>query len=200
MATVITGMVALLRNIEKAKAAAVKGAERGVDRARLAVETTAKNLILKGAKTGAIYARIPGEKWMVVRKGGLSGGVVAVFPVDQGRNLSLYHTASAPGQSPASDTGILATSIESKREGLNAVVWTEKPYSKWLEFGTRKIAPRPFMAPAVAANKERFPKELGAAVIESIDGALKGSGSAGGDISSRAARKKTVTDDDYGWN
>lgn len=176
MATFIRGLEQTLRNIELANQAAIKGAERGVDRARLAVETYAKKEIMKTMPMGNIYYRIPGEKWMIVRKGSLGGLLVAVFSMEGKANLSLMHKASAPGDPPATDTGTLANSIESKREGLSAVVWTEKKYAKWLEFGTRKIAPRPFMAPAVAANKERFPKELGAAVIESIDGAFKGSG------------------------
>jgi HK97 gp10 family phage protein len=72
----------------------------------------------------------------------------------------------------------LASSIESKMDSLtpgkaSAVVWTEKPYSKWLEVGTSKIEPRPFMTPALEQNRERFPKALGAAVVKDIDGAVK---------------------------
>ena len=152
MTVTITGMAALLRNIQKARKAAETAAEKNVDRARLAVETTAKKLIAKGPKSGILYHR-PQTKVK--------------------RNLSEWHRASAPGQPPATDTGILINSIESKREGMTAWVWTEKEYGKWLEFGTRDIAPRPWLGPAVDKNKERFPKELGAAVIQSIDEAVK---------------------------
>jgi HK97 gp10 family phage protein len=164
----------ILKNIEKAKQAAVKGAERGVDRARLAVETTAKKLIMRGPKTGWMYHRIPGEKWMVIwqdREG--QSNIVAIFKADGAQNLSRDHRASKAGEPPATDTGTLASSIESKRDGLVAVVWTEKKYAKWLEFGTKKIEARPFMTPAVEQNKEKYPKELGAAVITKIEEALK---------------------------
>ena len=138
--TAIRGLEDVLKNIERAKVAAVKGAEKGVERARLAVETTAKKLIQRGPKTGIMYGK---------------------------------HQASAPGEPPATDHGDLVRSIESKRDGLVAVVWTEEPYGKFLEFGTRHIEPRPWLTPAVENNRERFPLELGHAVIESIDGAVK---------------------------
>jgi HK97 gp10 family phage protein len=139
-------MAQLLRNIEKAKVAAEKGAERGVERARLAVESTAKKLIQRGPKSGEVY-----QKYNPRRK----------------------HKASSPGQPPATDTGTLVNSIESKRDGLIAVVWTEKAYGKYLEFGTRDIEARPWLTPAVEQNKEKYPLELGNAVIESINQAVK---------------------------
>lgn len=148
--TSIRGLQDVLKNIERAKVAAVKGAERGVNQAMKAVETTAKNLILKGPKTGLMYKR------------GKATG-----------KRQKWHQASAPGEPPASDGGILASSIMSKRDGLVAVVWTAKEYGKCLEFGTMHMAPRPFFTPAVEQNRERFPLELGKAVVESIDGAVK---------------------------
>jgi HK97 gp10 family phage protein len=150
METVVNGMAALLRNIEKARVAAQKAAELEVERARLAVETTAKKLIMKGPKSGLLYKRGKGS----------------------GKKQK-YHRASAPGQPPATDTGILASSIESKRDGLSAIVWTEKVYGKYLEFGTRDIEPRPWLTPAVEQNRERFIKVLGQSVVESIDKAVK---------------------------
>ena len=172
--TSIRGLEDVLKNIEKAKIAAVKGAEQGVDKSRLAVETTAKKLIMKGPKSGYMYHRIPGDKWMVVwQDRGNVSVVVAIYSAVGAQGISRDHRASAPGEPPANDTDTLASSIESKRDGLTALVWTEKKYSKWLEFGTRKIAPRPFMTPAVEQNSERFPKELGMAVVQKIDEALR---------------------------
>jgi HK97 gp10 family phage protein len=136
----------LLKNINRAQVAARKAAEREVDRARLAVETTAKKLIQRGPKSGEVY-----QKYNPKRK----------------------HKASAPGQPPATDTGTLVNSIESKRDGLVAVIWTEKAYGKFLEFGTRDIAARPWLTPAVEQNKARFPELLGKSVIESINEAVK---------------------------
>ena len=78
------------------------------------------------------------------------------------------HTASAPGESPANDLGNLARNIRVLRD--NGVVWVMSgaKYSAALEFGTETIKPRPFMGPAVLANKElirlmiRKAKELAA--------------------------------------
>ena len=151
MATKVTGMDDLLKNIHNAKAAAVAGAARGVNQAMLAVYTTASQSILRGPKTGIIYDRGKTPK---------------------GRKRK-PHQASAPGQPPANDDGKLVESISRKREGLTAYVWTELEYGKLLEFGTTHIAPRPWLTPAVEKNRERFPKELGNAVIEAIDEAVK---------------------------
>ena len=170
----IRGMQNILKNIEKAKQAAIKGAEQGVAKAAKAVETTAKRLILKGPKSGWMYHRIPGEKYMTVwQERGDRSVMVAVFKAEGKQNLARDHRASKAGEPPANDSGTLQTSIMSKRDGLVAVVWTEEKYSKWLEFGTRKIEPRPFMTPAVEQNRERFPLELGAAVIHKIEEELK---------------------------
>jgi len=151
MITTVTGVAELLRNIHKANEAARKGAERGVNQAMLAVYTTAKQSILKGPKTGIIYDR-------------------GKTPAGRKRKP---HQASSPGQPPASDNGKLVESISRKRDGLVAIVWTELEYGKFLEFGTTHIAPRPWLTPAVEKNREKYPRELGKVVIESIDQAVK---------------------------
>jgi hypothetical protein len=63
-----------------------------------------------------------------------------------------FHVPSAPGESPANDTGNLLNSITHvqypDREGvvMSAVkVWAD--YGKWLEYGTKKMAERPFIRP-----------------------------------------------------
>lgn len=64
------------------------------------------------------------------------------------------HQASAPGDPPAVDTGRLRQSIVAlKIEPGRWRVGTNLEYALYLEFGTRRIAPRPFMRPA--ADKER---------------------------------------------
>lgn len=68
------------------------------------------------------------------------------------------HQASAPGAPPAVDTGSLRASIRHELvadgEELAAYVGSDLKTSVWLELGTRKIAPRPFLQPAVAAAIE----------------------------------------------
>ena len=65
------------------------------------------------------------------------------------------HTASAPGESPATDTGRLASSITNGLgedfAGLFAVVGTNVVYAPFLELGTTRMAPRPFLRPSIAA-------------------------------------------------
>ena len=58
------------------------------------------------------------------------------------------HKASAPGQAPASDTGNLVSQIMSVADGKNTLVESRAEYSKFLEFGTSKMLPRPFLFPA----------------------------------------------------
>jgi HK97 gp10 family phage protein len=72
------------------------------------------------------------------------------------RGRTVVHRASAPGQPPAVDTGRLRASIthtlpERDERGLRVRVGTDVEYARYLEFGTRRMAPRPFLRPAMAA-------------------------------------------------
>lgn len=91
---------------------------------------------LTGNRTGRVY-RVPGTK-------------------------TLY-TASAPGEPPASRTGTLRNAITFRidKVKLEALVGPrllgedpKKQYPVWLELGTKKMSPRPFMAPALEENKD----------------------------------------------
>lgn len=63
------------------------------------------------------------------------------------------HRASAPGQPPAVDTGRLRQSYTLQsgedRRGPFVDIGTNIAYAPWLEFGTRKLAPRPHLRRAV---------------------------------------------------
>ena len=68
------------------------------------------------------------------------------------------HRASAPGDAPAVDTGRLRQSISAVR--IDTGHWrvgTNVEYALYLEFGTRKIAARPFMRPAADREQQRGP-------------------------------------------
>lgn len=67
------------------------------------------------------------------------------------------HRASAPGEPPASDTGRLLGSVETVLfdSGLVAEVGTGVEYGGHLEFGTVKMAPRPWLLPAFRRNIDR---------------------------------------------
>jgi len=70
------------------------------------------------------------------------------------------HRASAPGEAPATDTGALVRSIRVEHTPgtgtARVVVGAE--YAAKLEFGTRTIAPRPFLRPAVAKTRRQMPE------------------------------------------
>lgn len=72
-----------------------------------------------------------------------------------GRN----HVPSRPGEPPNADTRQLDKSIVSRKTGpLTAEVRSEAPYSEALQFGTRKMAPRPFMDVAVERRRDDIDK------------------------------------------
>lgn len=65
---------------------------------------------------------------------------------------SVKHRASSPGQAPANDTGNLVGSIQTvqmpDQGGIVASkVIVSASYAKALEYGTKKMEPRPFVGP-----------------------------------------------------
>ena len=104
---------------------------RLVGRAANLVRNTAVISINQGAKSGGIY-----EKY----------------------NPRRTHRASAAGEPPATDTGYLVSNIFTNidTDGLGASVESRAAYSSFLEFGTSKMAARPFLQPALEENKPRI--------------------------------------------
>lgn len=103
-----------------------------LEKAALTAEEEMKNSITSGPKSGVIYSR--GNK---------------------------VHRASAPGQSPANDTGKLASGINYNKvsDNLHEIKITT-PYALPLEVGTSKLAPRPFIMPAILSVKKKLLKAL----------------------------------------
>ena len=106
-------------------------AKQLVGRAANLVRNTAVDSILQGAKSGVTYSKY---------------------------NPRRTHTASAAGEPPASDTGYLANNIfvDMDADGLGASVESRADYSSFLEFGTTKMAARPFMQPALEENRPKI--------------------------------------------
>jgi HK97 gp10 family phage protein len=66
-------------------------------------------------------------------------------------NIDVTDRASLPGDPPAPDTGQLRNSIDYELTSeTTAHVGTNSEYAAPLEFGTSRIAPRPFMRPSLA--------------------------------------------------
>jgi HK97 gp10 family phage protein len=124
--------------------------QRGVARGVEAVHEEATSLILDTPKTGRIY-----------------------------RRRGVEHQASAPEESPASDTGRLVQSgrtevrdvVDEDGSGsavVGTVIWSTA-YAEHLEHGTEKMEPRPFARPALAAKKN----EIIADIAAEVRGALR---------------------------
>lgn len=95
-------------------------------------EAEAKLAISAGGKTGVVYKR---------------------------RGVS--HRSSSRGQAPASDTGVLLGSIQHDIQSpLLAYVGTRIIYGRHLEFGTTKMAARPWLLPSFEKAKIGVSKDL----------------------------------------
>lgn len=74
------------------------------------------------------------------------------------------HYASADGEYPAVDGGVLrqsvTTSIEYTDTGVRGEVGTNLIYGKYLETGTSRMRPRPWLGPSVEKNKENIKQLL----------------------------------------
>lgn len=80
-----------------------------------------------------------------IQRGAKSGRVYRKY------NPSRVHQASAPGQYPASDTGRFASSVQVELPtltNLTARVGTHVLYGPMLEFGTSRMAARPWLFPS----------------------------------------------------
>lgn len=67
------------------------------------------------------------------------------------------HRASAPGEPPASDTGTLVNSIQTRHVAeLESQVVVGAEYGAELEYGRVRVAPRPFVRPAARKIAEPF--------------------------------------------
>lgn len=81
------------------------------------------------------------------------------------RRGGVSHQASAPGEAPAPDSGVLRGSIYHERTGpLSAVAGSRLAYASYLEFGTRNIAPRPAWIPEVLEAQKEFTNDIKAAL------------------------------------
>ena len=106
-------------------------AKQLIGRAANLVRNTVVQSINQGAKSGVVY-----EKY----------------------NPRRTHRSSAAGEPPATDTGYLVSNIFTNidADGLGASVESRADYSSFLEFGTSKMAARPFMQPALEENKPKI--------------------------------------------
>lgn len=102
---------------------------------------------IKGVTTDQINALSISQKLFALKIQELAKK--SIFAVSRGRNYG-KHTASKPGDAPNVDTGRLAGSIQvDPVDEVTFLVGTNVEYAPHLEFGTREIAARPWLLPAV---------------------------------------------------
>jgi HK97 gp10 family phage protein len=90
--------------------------------------------------------------------------------ITQGAVSGKNHVPSKPGEPPNEDTGELRRGITVTQIGpLHVRVASNAPYSGHLEFGTSKMAARPFMGPAARARR----KEVVALVRKAVSVATR---------------------------
>lgn len=126
------------------------------------IAQTAQNIVtdikadMTAPKRGRTYRRGRIARKRTKAHAGLRGYTTA-----KGTEMAIvgykFHRASAPGEAPARDMGALSNSIRAKRSGkLQYMVFTNSDYAQALEFGTRKMAPRPFFRVAVRRRRAEF--------------------------------------------
>jgi len=78
------------------------------------------------------------------------------------------HTAAAAGEAPNTDTGDLVNSIQVEVLPTGVFVGTRLAYGGWLELGTRKMQARPWLIPALEANRAEIEKTTGKKINDVI--------------------------------
>jgi hypothetical protein len=118
--------------------ALLAGTMDGLNAIGLMVQNRARELIQRGSKTGRIYQKYGPRR---------------------------THQASAPGEAPATDTGGLVRSVQADmNETEREVEISAGGPAKHLEYGTRHMAPRPFLLPALEWIRDKAGAVLAAAI------------------------------------
>lgn len=128
---------------------------------------------------GSVNKRLSGlagqQKVALVGQALFAGGerikATASRKITEGAVSGKNHVPSRPGQPPNENTGHLRTNIKVYQVApLRVQVVSEANYSAALEYGTSKMAARPFMGPSA---REESPA-VKALVNKAIDKVLKG--------------------------
>ena len=141
----------------KIKVKGLKEAEQIFKKLERNLEQPFREVILGGAQL------IRGEAIKSIQTGPKSGRVYQKY------NPRRTHTASAPGQAPASDTGNLVSQIMVRQQTKdNVLVESNALYSSFLEFGTSKMLARPFLFPATERSRPKIIQAVFNRVVKEI--------------------------------
>ncbi len=132
---------------------------------------------LKGAKahTDRLKRLSSPEAQRAIGRALFAGGqaieVEAQLSISRGSISGKNHVPSKPGEPPNQDTRVLADNIETVQISPVLVeVSSNAPYSAPLEFGTSKMAARPFMRPA----RDKMRVEVTELVRKAVEKIAKG--------------------------
>lgn len=140
MTAEVAGLRELQRNFARIEGAARQEMADALDDGAHALRDDIVKSILHDPKTGKVYTH------HMIMKGGR---------LVKGRERATPHQASAPGETPASDTGFLVGHIvaDNTLDELEVAVVSEARYSEELEYGRMggryPMEPRPFMRPGL---------------------------------------------------
>lgn len=152
----VKGMDKLLAELKRIETTSDDDIADVINETLITTQYHAQAGIRGGPTSGVTYYRIPGETYMTIRAGSAAGPPVAFIPGGGSHNLSPIHKASAPGEYPQTDTGRLVSSVAIEPATANVLVGrvgTNLEYGPWLEFGTRNMAPRPWLNPSFEKAK-----------------------------------------------
>jgi HK97 gp10 family phage protein len=97
----------------------------------------------------------------------------AALSITRGAVSGKNHVASNPGEPPNADTHFLDRSIEATLTGpVSAESSANAPYAAALEFGTSRMAERPFMRPAAKTVRKEVDQLARAAVRRVTQGGV----------------------------
>ena len=139
------------------KFSGVQDATKALEKVKEDLENNMQEVLLGGGQL------IRGEAIRSIQTGSKSGKTYKKY------NPTRTHKASAPGEAPASDTGFLVSNIRVKDQKDLVEVRSEASYSKFLEYGTSKMLPRPFMFPASEKSKPKIAEILFQKIKQSLD-------------------------------
>ena len=132
---------------------------------------------VRGAKAAATRIRRLSGPDMVRRVGAAlfaAGQLIeneAALSITNGAVSGKSHVPSLPGEPPNADTHVLDRSIETALVApLKVEISANAPYAAALEFGTSKMAERPYMRPAVAKKRKEVVALVRRAVSEATGG------------------------------
>lgn len=130
----VEGLDEVLRKMHEVNDRVNDALQDGLMASAAMVQSAAVKSIARGVKSGRIYTK--------------------------GR---ITHQASAPGEAPATDTGALIRGFQIEDAFINqnvVFVLNNSDHAEPLEFGTSKIAARPFLFPALEGSRKKIMKEI----------------------------------------